>query len=212
MDLLILGGSGFVSGETVRQALERGHRVWTVTRGSRETVNGVTALCCDRNDTQALQQTLMSCGMRWDAVIDCICFDGDQARADVDVVGKFTSRFVVISTDSVYHPAAKRVLQDEAGSRYLTDGGYGAKKREMEEVFLASPETVRWTLLRPGHIFGPGSKLGCFPEQSRQADLIDHMRAGRPLRLVGGGNYLIHPTYVGNLARVLLDCAECPAS
>lgn len=76
----------------------------------------------------------------------------------------------------------------------------------MEEVFIREGQALAWTIFRPGHIFGPGFLLGCYPEQSRQADLLAHMRAGKPLRLVGGGEFLIHPIYVDDLALALLDC------
>ena len=120
----------------------------------------------------------------------------------------FTNRLLVISTDSVYHPAYKRVPQDEIGV-YLHDGGYGSSKRQMEEVFLDaaahSESPFAWTIFRPGHIFGAGSQVGCFPEHSRQPDLIARMKRGEPLRLVGGGKFLIHPIYVDDLCRVLLE-------
>ena len=79
----------------------------------------------------------------------------------------------------------------------------------MEEVFLDaaahSESPFAWTIFRPGHIFGAGSQVGCFPEHSRQPDLIARMKRGEPLRLVGGGKFLIHPIYVDDLCRVLLE-------
>jgi len=38
------------------------------------------------------------------------------------------------------------------------------------------------------------------------------MRQDKPLRLVGGGKYLIHPIYVDDLARVMLECISNPAA
>lgn len=126
----------------------------------------------------------------------------------MSVLPAFTNRLLVISTYSVYHPAYKRVPQDEIGV-YLHDGGYGSSKRQMEEVFLDaaahSESPFAWTIFRPGHIFGAGSQVGCFPEHSRQPDLIARMKRGEPLRLVGGGKFLIHPIYVDDLCRVLLE-------
>ena len=117
---------------------------------------------------------------------------------------------MVVSTDSVYHPAYKTVPQDESNEHYLTDGGYGATKRLMEEVFIASG--LNYTIFRPGHIFGAGFQLGCYPEHTRQPDLLTHMRAGKPLRLVGGGEFLIHPIYADDLARSILDCIDKPGA
>ena len=211
MKLLILGGSGFLSGHLVREALAQGHEVWTVTRGGREVDPCVHALTADRSDEAALRAALEGAGQMWDAVLDCICFNPDHAAIDLAVLPAFTGRLIVVSTDSVYAPEGKRVPQDEQGVAYMDDGGYGCMKRRMEETFLAAPAgPMTWTILRPGHIFGSGSELGCFPEHSRQRDLLAWMDADRPLRLVGGGQLLIHPIYAPDLARVMLDCIDKP--
>lgn len=209
--LLILGGTGFVSGHLAHMAREMGHEVWCVTRGQRKPAEGARLLQADRNDERQLLHALESARTRFDAALDCICFDGKQAGIDLNVLPRFTRQAVVISTDSVYDPFHKRVPQDEESDFYMRDGGYGCKKREMEEAFLAYDGSLRWTLLRPGHILGAGSELGCFPEHARQRDLLTYMRQDRLLRLVGGGKYLIHPIYVEDLCRAMLVCIGNPA-
>ncbi len=209
MRLLVLGGSGFVSGWLCRHAIRRGHEVWCVTRGKRELPEGVHGVPADRNDAEQLKQALMKTGQTYDAVLDCICFNACQAEVDMEVLPAFSRRIIVISTDSVYHPDHKAVPQDENGTGYMQDGGYGALKRQMEIAFEKDGgKRLTYTIFRPGHIFGAGSFLGCFPEQSRQPDLLEQMKQGKPMRLVGGGEYLIHPIYVGDLVRVMLDSIE----
>ena len=70
--------------------------------------------------------------MTFDAVLDCICFNAGQAEIDLNVFSAVSKHLIVISTDSVYHPSHKKVPQDENGTGYMEDGGYGALKREME--------------------------------------------------------------------------------
>ena len=67
---------------------------------------------------------------------------------------------------------------------------------------------MTWTILRPCHIYGPGSLLGCLPMHGRDAQLIDTLRADRPLALVGGGHFLQQPIFAADLARMVLSCAE----
>ena len=126
MKLLILGGSGFVSGRLAQIATAQGHEVWCVTRGNRPIPEGVHALTCDAHDPAALCAALASAQLQWDAALDCICRDAASASVDLSVLPAFTNRLLVISTDSVYHPAYKRVPQDETGV-YLHDGGYGRR-------------------------------------------------------------------------------------
>ena len=212
MRLLIIGGTGQLSGRVTALAKAAGHEVWVLNRGSKPVPSGVHALVADRGDDSAVRCALDAASVTWDAVLDCICMSADDARQDMSLLAGRTARLVVVSTDSVYHPAHKTVPQDENAPVYLDDGGYGARKRQMEEIFLAADTPIRWTIFRPGHIFGEGFLPGCFPEQSRQRTLLDHMRQGKPLRLVGGGKYVIHPIYVDDLARVMLECISNPAA
>ena len=210
MKLLIMGGSGALSRRVAELALGQGTEVWTLTRGIHPLPEGVHALTADRSDDAAVLAALESADVPFDACIDCTGRTPDNARQDVDNVSRWTNRFVVVSTDSVYDPHHKTVPQDESNAHYLTDGGYGATKRLMEAVFEESG--VNYTVFRPGHIFGPGFQLGCYPEHTRQPELLSHIRAGRALRLVGGGEFLIHPIYVDDLALALLDCIANPAA
>lgn len=210
MKLLILGGSGSLSRRAAELALTQGHEVWTLTRGAHPLPQGVHALHADRANDEAVQAALAQDGTRWDAVIDCTGRTPENAAQDTRIISAYASRFVVVSTDSVYDPYHKTVPQDESNEHYLHDGGYGATKRLMEEGFIASE--VNYTIFRPGHIFGERFQLGCYPEHTRQPELLEHIRAGKPLRLVDSGSFLIHPIYVDDLALALLDCIDRPAA
>lgn len=210
MKLLIMGGSGALSRRVAELALEAGHEVWTLTRGIHPLPDGVHALTADREEDESVRAALEEADAAFDACIDCTGRTPHTARQDVELVTRWTNRFVVVSTDSVYDPFHKTVPQDESNAHYLTDGGYGATKRLMEDVFEES--AVDYTVFRPGHIFGAGFQLGCYPEHTRQPDLLHHIRAGKPLRLVGGGEFLIHPIHVDDLALALLDCIVNPAA
>lgn len=212
MRLLIIGGTGQLSGRVTALALAARHDVWVLNRGSKPVPIGAHVLIADRQDDESVRRALDAANVTWDAVLDCICMNADNARQDLNLLAGYTSRLMVVSTDSVYHPAHKAVPQDENAPVYMADGGYGVHKRQMEEAFLAADTPIRWTIFRPGHIFGEGFLPGCFPEQSRQRTLLDHMRQEKPLRLVGGGKYLIHPIYVDDLARVMLECIGNPAA
>ena len=210
MKLLILGGSGQLSGRVAQLALAQGHELWTLTRGMRPLPEGVHALTADREDDVSVRRAIEGADTCWDACIDCTGRTPQSAAQCVEIISRYTGRFVVVSTDSVYHPAYKEVPQNESNEHYLRDGGYGATKRLMEEAFIASD--LNYTIFRPGHIFGAGFQAGCYPENSRQPDLLAQMRSGTPMRLVGGGAFLIHPIYVDDLAIAILDSIDKPAA
>ena len=212
MKLLLIGGSGQLSGRLAQVALEQGHEVWTVTRGIRPLPEGVHSLVADREDAVALHDVLAAAGIHWDALLDCVCRTPHHAQVNLKAVTPYVDRMVIVSTDSVYSPYHKNVPQNEDAETYMSDGGYGHNKRLMEQVFEVSEPQIRWTIFRPGHILGPGFWLGCFPEQSRQPDLLHQIRSGKPMRLVDGGEFLIHPIFVDDMAQAMLDCIDKPAA
>lgn len=215
MNALIIGGSGGLSSVVAKLAMKK-YRVWAVTRGLREIPRGVIPIKADRNDREKLAQILDAQNVRWDVVFDCICMNCEQAEADLEILSGYTDRLVVVSTDSVYDGRYKRIPENEDGICVNEKGGtaectYAGNKRRMEEVFIRDMSTgksgLRTTIFRPGHIYGPGFLLGCFPEHSRQKELPELILKEKPIRLVGMGTYIIHPIYVEDLAETLIDCA-----
>ena len=205
-DLLIIGGSGFVSGTLAETALRAGHNVWVVTRGQRPLPAGVIGITADRSDRSAFQEAIEQANMRWDLVVDCIGYEVDDAHQDIAVFRERAGHFVFISTDFVYDPAHRNFPQRD-DNPHFDDAPYGGKKRLCELALLdGDTGPMRWTILRPCHIYGPGSLLGCLPDHGRDPDLIETLRAGRPLRLVGGGSLLQQPIFVRDLADLILSC------
>lgn len=206
MKILIMGGSGKLSGCVARTALARGHEVWTVTRSGNGLPDGVHPILADRNQETDFAGRIAAANTRWDAVLDCICMNAAHAQQVLTVLAQYTPRAVVISTDSVYDPQHKTIPQSEESEYYVTDDSYAGNKRKMELEFLHGKGGLNWTLLRTGHIYGPGFEIGCFPEHFRSPELLAHIRADKPLRLAGGGHLLTQPTYVQDLADCMLDC------
>jgi len=211
-NILIIGGSGFVSGTLARLAGTRGHTVTAVTRGQRALPEGVTPIVADRKDNAAFATAIQQMNTTWDLVVDCIGYSLEDAQQDVEVFRERAKHLVFISTDFVYSPTSRRFPQGEDDAEYLTHS-YGGKKRQAELV-LAGADTgaMRWTVLRPCHIYGPGSLLGCLPEHGRDPQLIERLRQGETLQLVGGGHFLQQPILAADLARTILSCINNPAA
>ena len=218
--ILIIGGSGHVSGAVRRAALADGHEVTIITRGRKAIPEGVTSLIADRKDTEAMRKALPG-GATWDLVVDCIGYEVADAQQDIGLFAKRTKQFVFISTDFVFEPSKRRFPQPFDNPYFLHDESYGAKKRRCELEFLklsdrrgTSPlygeDTMQWTIFRPCHIYGPPSQLGCLPEAARDPQLLQKMKAGEPVLLVGGGHFLQQPIHCNDLARLILSVIDTP--
>ena len=210
-NILIVGGSGFVSGTLAQRAVANGHTVWTVTRGQRPLPDGVIGLIADRQERAAFAEVVAEAGVNWDLVIDCIGYEEEDAHQDIVVFRNLTPHLVFVSTDFVFDPAHRQFPQGEETDYYFS-GGYGGKKR-LCELALTGGDTgdMQCTIVRPCHIYGPGSLLGCLPLHGRDAQLISKLRAGEPLQLVGGGHFLQQPILARDLADLLLSVGgnEC---
>ena len=190
MRILSIGGSGFVSGTLARLAREQGHDVQVVTRGQRPLPEGVVGLVADRKDRAGFAATIAATAGDWDLVVDCIGFDPEDAEQDVACFRNRARQIAFISSDFVFSPPHRVFLQTEETDHYTTEG-YGGKKRACE-IVLANADLgdTKWTAIRPCHIYGPGSKLGCLPHHGRDEEIIDRIRRGETLKLVGGGYFL----------------------
>jgi nucleoside-diphosphate-sugar epimerase len=206
-NICIIGGSGFFSGAVRRLAAEAGYNVYIVTRGQRPIPQGVTAITADRKDRDAFARGLATTDVHFDLVVDCMGFVEEDAKQDVDVFRDRADHLVFISTDFVFDPV-KRVFPTPAEhDQFETNLPYGKNKRRCE-LYFHNNDTgdMRWTIFRPCHIYGPGLPLGCLPVPTRDPQLLDKMKRGEPLKLVGGGYFLQQPIYYEDLARAVLSC------
>lgn len=212
MNVLVIGGSGHVSGTVARTALAAGHDVWAITRGTRPLPEGVTALTVDRHDNEAMAAAVAGQEIVWDLVVDCICFDLPDIRQDIELFSDRATQFVFVSTDFVYDPFLRNFPQPEESNHFVTSKddsqAYGFKKRLCElELIEGDADRLNWTIVRPCHIYGPTSELGCLPLHGRDPKLIESLRAGAPIQLVGGGHFLQQPILVSDLAETILSIA-----
>lgn len=207
LDVLLIGGSGFVSGTLARTAAEAGHKVWAVTRGRLPLPAAVTGIEADRHVHREFESAIRTEERHWDLVVDCIGYRVEDAVQDISVFRERARHLVFISTDFVFAPSARRFPRNLEAPVYEVNG-YGGDKRlcELEFVNGDTGEMV-WTLVRPGHIYGPGSLLGCLPAHSRDTDLIPRLKRREPLQLVGGGRFLLQPIFAPDLAQLILSFA-----
>src|SRR5947208_10732245 len=165
IDLLVLGGTGFIGPSLVRYAVARGHRVTIFTRGRRQAdlPNEVVRLIGDRNG-----QLGALIGKRWDAVVDDSATNPEWVRQSAQLLKDSTRQYLFTSSTGVYYPYRKRGL-DESVAPHLEvadpkDGSetYGVAKarceRETQEAFGG-----RAIVVRPTYIVGPGDTSDRFP-------------------------------------------------
>lgn len=207
MNVLVVGGSGFLSSAVVTELQAAGHAVTVFTRGQRPVPEGARTIVGDRQDPEAFSRALE--GRPFDAVVDCICYTPDDARLDLRAFSGRVKRLVMISTDFVYGPHRRQPMDEDTPTQALN--AYGRAKAAAEDVFFEAhrEEGFPVTVLRPPHIMGAGGQLGSGSLQGRDPMLLDRLQQGAPIVLLDGGALLIQPALHRDIGQA---CAAVLAS
>jgi len=158
LDILILGGTGFIGPFQVRYAVERGHDVTLFNRGSgAEMFPELETLIGDRNDDlESLR------GRRWNLVIDNSRSNPDWVELSAQFLRDATDQYMYVSSRSAYSDLTRVPMTSEAPTWTYESAGlspgdplpYGLAKAESERAaWRIIPD--RTTVVRPGLIIGP---------------------------------------------------------
>jgi len=216
MKILILGGTGFISGALVRRLLASGHRVSIVTRGRRRPgavpSGDLEALAVDRSNIHALKGVLG--GRTFDAVYDLIAYLPEESRSAVELFRGRVGRFIHCSTISVYMVSDRIQCpvsedQDEAPMMTFWDRNpfgmqYGIDKRACERVLWDAHHDVHFpvSMLRPTFVSGPADPT------RRDWFWIERVLDGKPLLVPGSGDCAFQQVYIEDVAAAFAALLE----
>ena len=210
LDILLVGGSGFLGSHAARGLLARGHRVSVLSRGTREPMAGTALLSADRGDPASMAAALN--GRRFDLTVDFGLFDAPDLDWLAAVTARSLGRLVMISTGQVYlvgvgasppHPEADEetpaMPEPAPGSGDQEAWRYGVGKRRAEQALRGAREThgIETVALRLPTVQG-----------ERDASLrlwayLERMLDGGPLVLPEGGRRPVRFLDAGDLAEAL---------
>lgn len=177
MNILILGGTGFLGPHLVDQALERGWSITTFNRGKTapglfdgERYKAITQLRGDRDPAkgdglkslEAVAKAMQAEGRRFDAVIDNSSYVPRITKASAELLAPVTMMYQLVSTVSVYGDQSGP--QDESTPvgtipdptvEKVTGETYGPLKALCERAAERAC-AGKACIVRPGLIVGPG--------------------------------------------------------
>jgi 2'-hydroxyisoflavone reductase len=171
MNLLILGGTGFIGPYEVRYAVERGHKVTVFNRGRRQAdlPSSVEHLQGDRS-TSTLDALK---GRKWDVVIDNPTTLPFWVRDAAQILQGNAQQYIFISTISTYaHYRQAGMDETYELAKYTGDPDPMTIKQSSGALYgplkvLSEREAEKWfpgktTVVRPGLIVGPGDPTDRF--------------------------------------------------
>ncbi|WP_341207470.1 NAD(P)-dependent oxidoreductase [uncultured Sphingomonas sp.] len=192
MILALTGGTGFVGGALIEQALAAGHPVRALARRPQPPRDGVTWIAGALDDAAAISALVSTA----DAVVHVAGAVNAPDRAAFAAANIHGTRNVV---DAARTWDVRRFVHvSSLAAREPALSNYGWSKHEAEAVVRDS--ALDWTIIRPPGVYGPGDM--------EQRDLF---RAARRTGVVPtpprGRLSIIH---VADLARLLLALADAP--
>ncbi len=171
LNILFMGGTGFLGPHTVKAAIDAGHKVTLFNRGKTkptlypELLASLPLIKGDRktDDIKQLKDT------KWDLVIDTSSYYPRVVNMLLDQVGENIGQYILISTISVYGDWTQKNMDetapvgsiDDPTTEKVTGQTYGPLKALCEKAALDRLGD-KATIIRPGLIVGPGDKTDRF--------------------------------------------------
>ena len=166
LNILILGGTGYIGPYQVREAIARGHKVTVFNRGQHQAdlPAGVTHLQGDRSIEKLNLDALK--GKTWDAAIDNSQTDPAWVTKTAELLKNSVKYYLYVSSTGVYFPYdtphsikedVQPILKDPDG----TTNSYGVRKAlsEIENTKVFGDRAIN---VRPNFIVGPGDESDRF--------------------------------------------------
>ncbi|MEK7185335.1 MAG: NAD-dependent epimerase/dehydratase family protein [Patescibacteria group bacterium] len=198
---LVIGGTGIIGKPTVMQLIKNNeYNVYSIALEKTDFSSNVKQHIADRTigEYKNLIQKLNSEVGLWDVVVDVVAFDAESAEITHSLFKNCSEHIITLSTTLVYDRTTESTDPISENTPLAPEGhfgGYVDGKVKLEK-FWQSTTDVNWTLIRPYHILGAESLLGCIPEHNRDPKLIEKIKNGEILRLCNGGSIFlncIHP-------------------
>lgn len=158
--VLVLGGTGWLSGRIAERWRDAGAQVTCLARGARPAPAGTVLVHGDRDDAEAYAALRHQ---QWDEIVD-VSSRADHVRGAVAALGDRTQHWTFVSTVSVYADDVTTGADESAARHPAAQPGdeydYAAENVAAEDAVLALD--VPTSVIRPGLIVGAGDQTDRF--------------------------------------------------
>ncbi len=217
--VLVTGAAGFIGGHVAARMARAGRSVVALDLPGRSWSHLGDALVDRREgdiaDEAGLQRALS--GASAGTVVHCAALMGSAAPEAIhraNVIGTRNigawaasakaTRFIYLSSVTVHGLVPARGIDEDTPFARIGMAYADSKMDAESEVARLHHQGIRWSILRPGDVYGP--RAGEWVDK-----LVSAMRQGRMV-LVGGGTGLVNITHVDNLTDAIQAALGTPAA
>lgn len=220
MNILILGGTGFISSKIAEKLLARDNRITLLNRGKtkNELINHpkLSFVFGDRNDKRMLTDLVSN--KKLDVVYDMIAYNEDDSNTAIHIFKNKIGRFIHCSTISVYmlqQNVRIPITEDQINLPLIKEfkrspfgWDYGINKIKCEDILWKNHDVKNFpvSILRPTYVSGPRD-----PAQ-RDWFWIERILDGKPLLIPGDGNFKFQQVYIEDAAEAFCKVIETDKS
>lgn len=194
-NILITGGTTFVSRFTAEYFVKKGDRVYVINRGTRTQANGVQLINCDRTQ---LKDKLK--GIHFEAVLDITAYTEEHIKTLLSSLHSFDD-YIFISSSAVYPETNPQPFTEEQPcGKNSVWGDYGINKLKAEQYLHKKCPSAY--ILRPPYFYGLYENL------YREAFVFDCAMQNRTFYLPQNGEMKLQFFNVADLCKfieILLD-------
>ncbi|WP_396641751.1 SDR family oxidoreductase [Microbacterium sp.] len=209
MRVLFIGGTGTISAACVRAAIDAGHDVSVLNRGSgrRSLPGDVREIVADIRDEDATRAALE--GMSFDVVADFLSFTPEHVATALRLVEGRSAQYIFISSASAYDKPPRRLPVTESTPLRNPFWKYSRDKIACEDVLVGAyrERGLPVTIVRPSHTYDHA----LLPTSGGWTD-IARMRAGKPVVVHGDGTSLWTLTHSDDFAVAFTALLGAPES
>lgn len=189
-NILITGGTVFVSRYAARYFAQKGDNVFVLNRNHNQQEKGVTLIEADRHN---LGDKLKSYDL--DAVLDITAYTRDDVRCLAEALSKIP-QYIFISSSAVYPETLERPFREDmpCGCNSVW-GDYGRNKLEAEQYINENIQNSY--ILRPPYLYGPMQNL------YREPFMFDCAMKNQPCYIPKDGSMPLQFLHVEDLCRFI---------
>ena len=203
MKVLLIGGTGIISGAVAKLAVKRGIQVTLITRGNHPELvpSSAELLKGDISNAKEIQKLLL--GRTFDCIADFTVKTPEQAARDISLFAGKTGQYLFISSASVYQKPPVRYPFTESTPLRNPYWQYARDKIACEQMFSAAYRSNGFpvTIVRPSHTYSERSIPLAVRGRKGPWQILQRILAGKPVIVHGDGLTLWTFTHADDFAK-----------
>lgn len=212
MRVLFIGGTGVISTEVSKLAVEKGLDLYLFNRNSHSEFvpEGARVIKGDIRDRESAAAILKN--YDFDAVVDWVAFTREHVEQDIGLFRGKTGQYIFISSASAYQKPAQSYLITEKTPLDNPYWEYSRNKIECENLLYDEYRKNGFpiTIVRPSHTYSVTSIPAVFNSKTSRWSIVERMKRGKKIIVPGDGTSLWVLTHSSDFAKAFVGLLGNP--